>query len=154
MTSDDRRYLLEPGDGVGGVGAFFRHPLRLLATGAQTGQEFTMVEQRVARPFASPLHVHHIEDEALYVVSGELDIACGDARWRASAGAFAFLPHSVPHSFRVVSDEVVLVQLTQPSGFEEFAAEMADVELTEANLPVIAEAAHRAGYEVLGPAPF
>ncbi|HSA50031.1 MAG TPA: cupin domain-containing protein [Yinghuangia sp.] len=154
MTAEERRYLLEPDQGLGGKRTFFRHPLRVLATGQETGQALAMFEQRVEQGFAAPLHVHHIEDQVVYLVAGEIDIACGDDRWRAAPGSFAFLPHSVPHSFRVVSDEAVLLLLTRPAGFEEFAAEMADVDVTEENYPKIAEAAHRAGYEVLGPPPF
>lgn len=154
MAADERRYLLEPGQGLGEQRAFLRQPLRLLATGQETGQAMTLSEQRVEQGFATPLHVHHIEDEYFYVVAGELDIACGDQRWRAVAGAFAFLPHSVPHAFRGVSEESVLLRVSRPAGFEEFAAEVADVEPIEANYPRIAEAAHRAGYEVLGPPPF
>ncbi|WTW95351.1 cupin domain-containing protein [Streptomycetaceae bacterium NBC_01309] len=155
MTGGDRRYMLKPGEGLGGGRTFFGQPLRMLATGQETGDEFTLFERRVAHTFRTPWHVHHIEDEAFYVLSGALEVACGDARWRAETGAFVFLPHSVPHAFRVVSeDEAVTLHLTQPSGFEEFAAEMADAELSDANLPAIAEAAHRAGYEVLGPSPF
>lgn len=154
MTAEERRYLLEPGQGLGGTRAFLRQPLRLLVAGQETDQALTLCEQRVEHGFATPLHVHHIEDESFYVIAGELDIACGDERWRAGPGAFAFLPHSVPHAFRVVSDEAVLLRLTRPGGFEEFAAEMADVEPVEGNYPKIAEAAHRAGYELLGPPPF
>ncbi|MCF2528212.1 cupin domain-containing protein [Yinghuangia soli] len=154
MTAADRRYVLGPDDGIGGARKFFGAPLRMLATGAETGDESTLFEQRLPHGFATPLHVHHIEDEAFYVLDGELDVVCGDARWEMGRGGFAFLPHSVPHSYRVRSASAVLLQFTQPSGFEEFADEMADVELTEGNLPRIAAAAHRAGYEVLGPAPF
>ncbi|WP_436776123.1 cupin domain-containing protein [Yinghuangia sp. YIM S09857] len=154
MSSGDRRYMLKPGEGIGGERTFFGRPLRMLATGRQTGDEFTLSERRADRAFRTPWHVHHIEDEAFYVLSGALEVACGDARWRAEAGAFVFLPHSVPHAFRVVSDEAATLHLTQPSGFEEFAAEMADAELSDAGLPAVAEAAHRAGYEVLGPSPF
>ncbi|MGW0661229.1 cupin domain-containing protein [Streptodolium elevatio] len=154
MTSGDRRYMLKAGEGLGGSRTFLGQPLRMLATGRETGDEITVFERRAERAFSTPWHVHHIEDEAFYVLSGELEVACGDARWRAETGAFVFLPHSVPHAFRVVSDEAVTLHLTQPSGFEEFAAEMADTELSDANLPAVAEAAHRAGYEVLGPSPF
>ncbi|UGQ09356.1 cupin domain-containing protein [Yinghuangia sp. ASG 101] len=154
MAVGVRPYLLEPGQGLGGERAFLRQPLRLLTTGQETGQALTLSEQRVEHGFATPLHVHHIEDESFYVVAGEVDIACGDERWRAVTGSFAFLPHSVPHAFRVVSDEAVLLRLSRPAGFEEFAAEVADVESAEENYPRIAEAAHRAGYEVLGPPPF
>jgi mannose-6-phosphate isomerase-like protein (cupin superfamily) len=146
--------MLRPGEGLGGERRFFGRPLRMLATGKETGEVSTLFEQRLDRSFSPPLHVHHIEDEAFYVLSGALEVACGDALWAADAGAFVFMPHSVPHSFRVVSDTAVLLQLTHPSGFEDFAAEMADVELAEGNFPAIADAAHRAGYEVLGPPPF
>ncbi|MDI2128816.1 cupin domain-containing protein [Yinghuangia seranimata] len=154
MTSGDRRYMLEAGQGHGGERTFFRHPLRMLATGEETGDEYTFFEQLLEQGFAPPLHAHHIEDEAFYVLDGEVDVVCGDARWALGTGGFAFLPHSVPHSFRVRSATARLLQLTAPSGFEEFAAEMADVELSDANFARIAEAAHRAGYEMLGPPPF
>ncbi|NUS53386.1 MAG: cupin domain-containing protein [Streptomycetaceae bacterium] len=154
MATDDRRYALGPDEGLGGTRKFFAQPLRMLATGAETTLEYTLFEQRLERGYAPPLHVHHIEDEAFYLVDGAIEVACGDVRWQLAPGGFAFLPHSVPHAFRVVSDTARLLQLTAPSGFEDFAADVADVPLDEATSAAVTDAAHRAGYEILGPPPF
>ena len=60
------------------------------------------METRLPAGFSPPLHVHHDEHEAFYVLEGELEIACGSERYSAAAGAFAFLPSGIAHTFRVV----------------------------------------------------
>src|SRR5438552_17548449 len=50
---------------------------------------------------APPLHAHHSEDEASYVLEGEMSIICGDRRFNAAAGAFVLIPRGVPHTFTV-----------------------------------------------------
>ena len=54
--------------------------------------------------FAPPPHVHHAEDEAFYVLEGDVTFTCGDRTWNATAGSFAFLPRDVPHQFQVSDD--------------------------------------------------
>ena len=48
-------------------------------------------------------------------------MACGDERYRAPAGSFAFLPRGIAHTFRVVGDAPAR-QLTfcLPGGLEGF----------------------------------
>ncbi|MGR7001547.1 hypothetical protein ACU686_31690 [Yinghuangia aomiensis] len=82
MATDDRRYALGPDEGLGGARKSFAQPLRMLATGAETTLEYTLFEQRLERGYAPPLHVHHIEDEAFYLVDGAIEVACGDVRWQ------------------------------------------------------------------------
>jgi quercetin dioxygenase-like cupin family protein len=50
-----------------------------------------------------PLHVHRAEDEAFYVLEGELRIRAGDAEFRLGAGQAALAPAGVPHTYRVES---------------------------------------------------
>ena len=50
---------------------------------------------------------------------GELDIVCGAERYRAGAGAFAFLPSGIAHTFRAVS-EARLLTIAVPGGVEGF----------------------------------
>src|SRR2546426_2046470 len=50
---------------------------------------------------APPLHAHHSEDEAFYVLEGEMAIICGDRRFNAVAGSFVLIPRGVPHTFKV-----------------------------------------------------
>src|SRR2546425_11244989 len=46
---------------------------------------------------APPLHADHSEDEAFYVLAGEMAIICGDRRFNAVAGAVCLLPSGCPH---------------------------------------------------------
>jgi quercetin dioxygenase-like cupin family protein len=147
-------FLLGAAEGRGGELRFLGMPLRMLATGRETGGAYTLFEREEVRGFATPLHVHRSEDEAFYVLAGEVLLAYGDEHWEAGPGAFVFLPRSVPHAFMVVSETARLLQLSNPSGLEEFAAAMADVPLAEPNIPVLEQAAARHGIEILGPPPF
>ena len=90
------------------------------------------------------MHVHHDEHEAFYVLEGELDVACGDERYRAPAGSFTFLPRGVAHTFRVVGDAPArLLTFGLPGGMEGFfrdAGRSAD----GPGLPPVAPVGHRA----------
>ncbi|MER5176923.1 cupin domain-containing protein [Streptomyces sp. NPDC002896] len=150
----DKGYALSAGEGRGGPSGFLGTPVRMLVGGEETGGAYTLLQQAAERGFGPPLHVHHSEDEAFYLLSGSLRVVCGSDQWEVGAGGFVFLPREVPHSFLVTSETAEVLQLTTPSGFEHFAADLADVPLIEANIPRIAEASQRHGYEILGPPPF
>jgi mannose-6-phosphate isomerase-like protein (cupin superfamily) len=47
----------------------------------------------------APVHVHHHDDEAWYVVEGELALQLGDDEVRTPAGGAALAPHGVAHTF-------------------------------------------------------
>ena len=53
----------------------------------------------------SPSHRHHHEDEAWYILDGDLTFWLGDERRTASTGDFVFGPRMVEHRFRVDSTE-------------------------------------------------
>jgi mannose-6-phosphate isomerase-like protein (cupin superfamily) len=57
--------------------------------GGQTGQ---------ARPIA-PLHLHHEDDEAWYVLEGTLGVQVGKEVVEAKAGAGVFVPRGTPHKY-------------------------------------------------------
>ena len=61
---------------------FIGVPTRVLATAEQTGGTFGLIEHVIAagEDSASPWHVHHAEDEAFYVVEGQMTFLCGDQR--------------------------------------------------------------------------
>jgi mannose-6-phosphate isomerase-like protein (cupin superfamily) len=50
------------------------------------------------RPIA-PLHVHHEDDEAWYVLEGRLGFRLGEHVVEASAGSAVFGPRGVPHAY-------------------------------------------------------
>jgi mannose-6-phosphate isomerase-like protein (cupin superfamily) len=47
----------------------------------------------------APLHVHHADDEAWYVVSGALRFRFADQELIAAAGSTVLVPAGVPHTF-------------------------------------------------------
>ena len=59
---------------------------------------FAMAIEDGERPIA-PLHVHHEDDEAWYVLEGALGFVRGAERLRAGAGAAVLVPRGTPHSY-------------------------------------------------------
>jgi hypothetical protein len=55
----------------------------------ETKGGFTLIEQVAPAGFAPPLHVHRDEDEAFYVLEGEITVTCGSKRWSAKRAASA-----------------------------------------------------------------
>ena len=55
-------------------------------------------ETSAERPIA-PLHVHHQDDEAWYVLEGALGFVRGDERLQAAAGTAVLVPRGTPHSY-------------------------------------------------------
>ena len=55
-------------------------------------------ESSAERPIA-PLHVHHDDDEAWYVLEGLLGFVRGDERIEASAGTAIAVPRGTPHTY-------------------------------------------------------
>lgn len=66
---------------------------------AETGGDYYVFESDVAPGDGVPPHVHSREDEILQVLAGELEVALGERRFTASAGAVAFFPRGVMHAF-------------------------------------------------------
>jgi quercetin dioxygenase-like cupin family protein len=94
--------------------------IRILAGAASTGS-FSIVETTEEPGSAAPLHVHHGEDEAFFVLEGTIELTCGDETFTATAGDFIYTPADVPHRYSVVGAQSarVLLFFSRP-GFEEF----------------------------------
>ncbi len=80
---------------------FMGIPTRVLATAEQTGGAFGLIEHVIPAGDESPWHVHHAEDEAFYVVEGQMTFLCGEQRVQAGPGTFVYGPREIPHGFRV-----------------------------------------------------
>jgi quercetin dioxygenase-like cupin family protein len=111
---------LGPGEGTtieGPAGG----PLTFKVRGEQTGGSLTAFENVIAPGDGPPLHVHASEDEAWYVIAGELRFQLGDERAAAPAGSFVFVPRGTPHCFvNAGSEPARILVLFTPSGMERF----------------------------------
>jgi quercetin dioxygenase-like cupin family protein len=94
------------------------------ANAEQTGGAVGVVETVIPPGHSTPLHVHRDEDEVFYVLAGALELVCGEERFRAEAGAFAYMPRGIPHTFLGIGEEParVLVMFL-PGGVEEAFAQ-------------------------------
>jgi quercetin dioxygenase-like cupin family protein len=90
-------------------------------SGADTGGEYCLLEVSLAPAMGVPRHTHTREDEAYYVLSGELEVTVGDEAFILRAGDTLIAPRDIPHQLRnsgKVENHYLLV--FSPSGFEEF----------------------------------
>jgi quercetin dioxygenase-like cupin family protein len=98
--------------------------MRILAGADSTNGSFSLVEASEDPGSAAPLHIHHGEAEAFYVLEGTIELTCGEDTLTAAAGDFVYSPKDLPHRYAVVGDEParVLLLFSRP-GFESFFIE-------------------------------
>jgi DNA-binding transcriptional MerR regulator len=73
-----------------------------------------------------PRHLHHDQDEWIYVLEGKFNFEVGDKRFRVRAGESVFIPRKVSHAWAGVSEKQgKLIDVYQPAGtMEEFFREL------------------------------
>jgi quercetin dioxygenase-like cupin family protein len=127
MTFHDRAIVLQPGEGkvVSVLGGRYTYK----AVGEQTGGAYGLVETSVPAPSSGPPpHVHRGEDEAFYVLEGEITVLIGERTMTAAAGSFAFIPRGTLHTFsNQGTHEARFLAIISPAGFEKAFEEMAEV---------------------------
>lgn len=98
--------------------------VRIIAGADSTHGMFSVVEVSDAPGVGAPLHVHHGEAEAFYILDGEIELTCGSEKVMAQAGDFVCAPKDVPHKYVVTGDRParLLLMFSRP-GFEGFFAE-------------------------------
>ena len=137
---------------------FLGLPTLVRATAETTNGGFGLIEQLMMPPgVASPYHTHHLEDEAFYVLEGEMAFVC-DGKWlTAGPGDFVFGPRNVPHGFKVQGPGLArMLLLCAPGGFERFVVELSEPAGTPPSPPDMAKlvaVAAKYSIDILGPLP-
>ena len=90
-------------------------------TGKQTNGAFTIIDQTIQPQGGPPPHVHHLEDEAFYVLDGRFSFLCGEKQSDYSTGSFVYIPRGTVHTFKNIDPQPgrLLVIIT-PAGLEDF----------------------------------
>ena len=137
---DDRAIIRSP---VGG-------DLTFLVTTEQSNGTFLAVETIAPPGEGPPLHTHTREEETIYVVSGDFRFQVGDDVSDAPAGAFAFVPRGVAHTWQNIGDESGTLLVTfVPAGMESFFERLS--KMGEFDLEEFRAAAAEQGTDVVGP---
>jgi mannose-6-phosphate isomerase-like protein (cupin superfamily) len=104
--------VVQPGEGhvVGNV--------EFLARTADTPRfNFSIIEIVAGRELEA--HVHDEEDDAFYILEGEMTFVLGDEEVKAGPGAFVLVPPGVEHGFRNDGEVPVrMLNLHAPGGFD------------------------------------
>jgi len=144
--------VLEPHEGLrlqSGPG----RDLVFKVTGDETGGAFDYFVVEVAPHGGPPLHVHHVQEEAIHVLRGRFKVRVGDETFRCDEGGFAYLPSGLPHAFLNLTGEPgEVVVVYTPGGGHRFYEELGP--LTRNGSPdraTVAAVFEKYGMTLLGP---
>jgi quercetin dioxygenase-like cupin family protein len=155
---DSRPYALTREEGLA---VWFLDALLIVKANAeQTGGAFTLIDN-VGPPGDSPFHVHQNEDEAFYVLEGEITVYVGDEKIKADPGTWVYGPREIPHGFRIGGTSPArFLLLYTPAGFEQYFVEVGEParELTlppaePPNMERLMSVAPKYDIDILGPLP-
>lgn len=143
------------GDSVWSIGGRFTRKVG----GSDTGGGLSILEAVLTQASEPRRHIHHREDEAFYVLDGQLSLYVGDTVLTTGAGALAFAPRGIAHTFVVDVEPSRVLVITAPSGFEGFVFDLgvpatSDEPPEGLSLPpreVVLPIAERYGIEIVGP---
>lgn len=114
-----------------------------------------------------PKHLHHEQDEWIYLIDGEIDLVIGKKHVRLGAGESVFIPRKVAHMWcRASGGAAKIINVYQPAGkMEEFFRAVSkstklptreDVlknSYTEEHIKTVRDLFETHGMDVLGPPP-
>ena len=128
MTAAAEGLVVAPGEGktYGRAGAW---TLVTKAGNDDTRGAYTCQEMTVAARFPGvPLHVHHNEDEAMYVLAGECTARVGERTYTLPTGSFILMPRDIPHNFANPSGaEARVLVISSPGAVERYFEETAEL---------------------------
>ena len=94
--------IREPG--AGGATWFFNALVTTKATMTETSGAYCLTEHLVTAASNPPMHIQADEDEAFYIVEGEVEFEVDGQIVVATPGAFAFVARGAAHCFRVLTE--------------------------------------------------
>ncbi len=151
MSINDGNIVLNPGEGK--IVPVPGHKVTHKVVGADTDGAYSLLEVELVGD-GSPQHIHKAEDEALYVLEGEINVLMGERTIRATTGSFVFIPRGTIHAFsRVGQEPAKLLAIFSPPGFEQFFDEAVDLDVTDTEAYVAKAKALSEKYnmEIVGP---
>jgi quercetin dioxygenase-like cupin family protein len=108
--------------------------------------------------YGPPLHVHSREDEAMYVLEGQIRFRVGDEEFVSGPGSLVWQPRGIPHTFSVESEGARALVVFTPGGLEGMfeeggvpAGESAEPTQRQYDPQAAAALARRYCFEVVGP---
>ncbi len=124
MSQDYDWALIEPGNGEP-IGS-----MTIKVRAQQLGGDFSVMQARVEPHQLLVPHTHQNEDQAVFVIEGELEFEVGGeggTRFTAKQGSYVIKPRGVSHGFWNRTDQTVhYIELSGREGFEKFVYDTGD----------------------------
>ncbi len=112
---------IQPGSGTELKSLGVTHKL----TSAQTGGAYYLCEAVFGPESGSPLHIHHYENEVIYVLEGALDIRLDQEKLHVPTGGTVHLPKKVPHALQnPLKTPLKIMVYAIPGGLEHYFDEV------------------------------
>ena len=116
---------------------FFNALMTTVASTAETAGAYSLTEHLVTAASNPPMHVQVDEEEAFYIIDGEVEFEVDGQVVTATPGTFALVARGAAHLFRVKSDtaRMLVICSGKPSNnIEDFFLSMGEP-ATERRLP-------------------
>ncbi len=151
MSIKDGDIVLGPGEGK--IVPVPGHKITHKVFGADTHGTYSLLEVELNGD-GPPQHIHKTEDEAFYVLEGEINVLVGERNFKAKVGTFVLIPRGTVHTFcRIEKKPAKLLAIFTPAGFEKFFDEAVDLDVTdtEAYVAKAKDLAEKYNMVIVGP---
>ena len=102
---------------------------RYLATGKDTDGEYFLFEAIVPPGGGPPLHIQTREEEAFYILDGELTFYTSDGEVSAGPGTYINVPKGAPHRFKNNTEQTAkMLVFFAPAGIEKLFDQFPDMD--------------------------
>ncbi len=97
-----------------------------LAEGKDTSAQFSLVEVVARQGTEPPPHTHANEDEAYYLLEGEMAFHVGEQTIEAGPGDYVWLPRGIEHGFELKTGQAKALITITPAKLEEFFKQLSE----------------------------
>lgn len=160
-SSPSGRSLVVRGPGEG-EGVWFLDNFLVTKACAADGSPYAVVEAAMPPGSETPLHRHHDEDEAFYVLEGAITyVVEGYAPLHAGPGTYVKIPRGLAHGFRtttavrmlVLTDANRFLGMTREAGTAALRRELPPPPAGAPDVERLVRIAARHAIDILGPLP-
>lgn len=124
---------------------------RFLATGNDTDGQYFLVEAIVPPGGGPPSHIQTREEEAFYILDGQITFYSDDGEINAGPGTYLNIPKGAKHRFRNNTDDTAkMLFFFSPAGIEGMFDQFENIDVSDPkNMLTLKELGERFGVEYL-----
>lgn len=95
--------------------------MRIIIDADDTNKTLSVVEGNMPPTGDGGLHVHHEDDETMFILDGTLEVTIGDVTQVLAAGSAFFAPRGIPHRIRNIGGRPSRsLVISSPGSFSSF----------------------------------